>query len=924
MFTHTIIPIIVTAIVSTDPGKPGAQPNESTAPAAEAPPSLAPAYHWQDFDCDGQRDVYVQATTGHDRLLRNVSGRFEDVTAQFGLAALSSTSSMSWVDFDGDKLADIFLVDVLGKPRLFRNAGSEFVDVSADAGFVEDSPILFAEWIQLDAQHLPFVHVVTADSDRVYQNAGAGRFQAGSALSSGTTGFAPTVTVGGTLTHINGTQGTVQPVGCPAGIFDQTTPSICIHASSTPTLGMLYPISTDFFVSTGGNVGIGTTSPTQPLDVNGAIRTRSVGIVFPDATVQSTAQLVGPAGPQGAQGDPGAQGPQGDPGPQGSRGMAGNDGATGPQGPQGDPGATGPQGPTGPTGATGPQGPQGDPGATGPQGPQGVQGDPGPIGPQGPQGAQGAQGPAGTSPWGLDGGNNTFYTSGQVLVGTSTPNASNTMSVVSTTTNGLGGTNSSAGGVALRGDATGTGVSVGVEGTSTSATGLGVYGANTNTGASIGVRGDSAGNTNQARGVFGQNTSTTNPAVANSFLFGVVGQSTSNAGANAINVGVDGVGNQRGLEGDAALTTGLGVIGFGGTVGVQGQASVAGSVGGFFVNSAITGATTGLQVQTSSTTGQGILALVGTAGAADNAFAVNGQTSAPVGRGVFGFHTPTTGAGFGVRGTTNSTAGTGVLGFNQTATGAGIGVDGQSTQLSGTGTRGLTTLGGGATLGTAAVGVFGVNTSVASDANFRVGVLGQANGTGANTWAGYFVGNENVTGTLTAAAKLFKIDHPLDPENKILYHTCIESPDMMNVYNGVAVLGTGGRAVVELPSYFEALNKDYRYQLTCIGGYAPVFIAQEVLDNRFVIEGGRSGLKVSWQVTGIRKDRYAEMFRTVPEVDKTPAERGTYLHPEAYGLPPERGVAVPAQATTQAQTDVATSDAERLDVHTPRTEPRNP
>lgn len=122
---------------------------------------------------------------------------------------------------------------------------------------------------------------------------------------------------------------------------------------------------------------------------------------------------IGPAGPQGIQGIPGADGPagatgpQGIPGPQGVAGPQGQPGATGPQGiqgPQGDIGKTGPQGPIGPTGATGPQGatgpagPQGlpgDPGVQGPAGPQGIQGIPGPTGPIGPVGPQGDVGPQG-------------------------------------------------------------------------------------------------------------------------------------------------------------------------------------------------------------------------------------------------------------------------------------------------------------------------------------------------------------------------------------------------------------------------------------------------------------------------------------------------------------------------------------------------
>ena len=106
---------------------------------------------------------------------------------------------------------------------------------------------------------------------------------------------------------------------------------------------------------------------------------------------------------------------------------------------------------------------------------------------------------------------------------------------------------------------------------------------------------------------------------------------------------------------------------------------------------------------------------------------------------------------------------------------------------------------------------------------------------------------------------------------------------MMNVYNGNVVLDQSGEAVVEMPAYFEALNREIRYQLTCIGGFAEVYIAEEMSDNRFRIAGGKSGMKVSWQVTGIRKDQFALMNPITVEVDKAPEERGTYLHPAAYG-----------------------------------------
>jgi hypothetical protein len=136
----------------------------------------------------------------------------------------------------------------------------------------------------------------------------------------------------------------------------------------------------------------------------------------------------------------------------------------------------------------------------------------------------------------------------------------------------------------------------------------------------------------------------------------------------------------------------------------------------------------------------------------------------------------------------------------------------------------------------------------------------------------------------------FKIDHPLDPENKYLYHSGVESPDLKNLYDGTCRLDEDGSAWIELPEWFGELNRDYRYQLTALGEPAPdLHIAQEISENRFRIAGGTAGMKVSWQVTGIRKDAWAETNRIVVEEDKPEEARGTYLHPEAFGQPDTRG-----------------------------------
>lgn len=152
--------------------------------------------------------------------------------------------------------------------------------------------------------------------------------------------------------------------------------------------------------------------------------------------------------------------------------------------------------------------------------------------------------------------------------------------------------------------------------------------------------------------------------------------------------------------------------------------------------------------------------------------------------------------------------------------------------------------------------------------------------------AGLFQGEVNVTGNLTKGGGGFMIDHPLDPENKYLYHSYVESPDMMNVYNGNAKLDRKGEALVKLPAYFEALNRDFRYQLTAIGAPAPnLHVGRKISDNAFIIAGGKPGMDVSWQVTGIRNDAYAKAHRIVSEVNKELENQGKYLHPKELEKP---------------------------------------
>ena len=188
------------------------------------------------------------------------------------------------------------------------------------------------------------------------------------------------------------------------------------------------------------------------------------------------------------------------------------------------------------------------------------------------------------------------------------------------------------------------------------------------------------------------------------------------------------------------------------------------------------------------------------------------------------------------------------------------------------------------------LGVIGVGKIGVSGITVESGGIGVRGLAGNDGWAGFFDGKVTVTGILSKGGGSLKIDHPLDPEHKYLLHSFVESPDMMNIYNGNVVTDGAGYAEVELPDWFETLNRDFRYQLTVIGTFAQAIIAEEIVDAAFLIQTSEPFVKVSWQVTGIRQDPFANANRIPVEEDKPASERGSYLHPEAYGPPASRNV----------------------------------
>lgn len=344
--------------------------------------------------------------------------------------------------------------------------------------------------------------------------------------------------------------------------------------------------------------------------------------------------------------------------------------------------------------------------------------------------------------------------------------------------------------------------------------------------------------------IIGNNNSTNPGAVGGSFS--VFGQGATAVRGTATKNGGSGVG----VSGISNGASGIGVTGK-----------------GFF----------GADFQSASTTGAAIH--VGNSVDARRGFFGEGNSGssfrAPVYATQSGASSPITGLSLGFGGVFNSY--TGDFGSLTFGDGAVNGIDERGSGLG--------------------IGVFGRTKSAAG-----YGVMGKGSGSGGNV-AIHGDGNLTATGT-----KSFVIDHPLDPQNKTLYHYCAEGPEPYNVYRGNVTFDAKGEAWVRLPDYYSSINTDPVYQLTPIGGQASLFVATKMSGNRFQIGGGRAGLEASWVVTARRNDAYVRHYGVAKVKDKPMEERGTYLSPEAYGQPESRGSAALRGGTEYADGTILRGD----------------
>lgn len=339
-------------------------------------------------------------------------------------------------------------------------------------------------------------------------------------------------------------------------------------------------------------------------------------------------------------------------------------------------------------------------------------------------------------------------------------------------------------------------------------------------------------------------------------------------------------------------------------------------------------------------------------GTGDAVYGYAGST----GNGIFGYST----SGTAIRGVTNgatttfggdftqnTTGGTaiiadgGAVGGTYLTNGQGIATNGYHGTFSygkntaGTGVIGVgnnqaniltfTSGGGGAFTGN----LNGVSGYAENTSSSAYGVYGQydggvANGRGVYGWSypsagwGYGVyGYGGYYGVFAngdmgaSGVKTFLIDHPADPENKMLRHYSIESNEVLNVYRGNVVLDANGEAEITLPDYFQLINTNFSYNLTPIGGPANLYVLTEINEEgKFKVAGGQPNQKISWYVYAERNDPYLQQNPEKKQVvvEKEGDRKGKYFMPELYGQPDSKGYDNKGGNATKQQTQEKKSE----------------
>jgi hypothetical protein len=408
-------------------------------------------------------------------------------------------------------------------------------------------------------------------------------------------------------------------------------------------------------------------------------------------------------------------------------------------------------------------------------------------------------------------------------------------------------------------------------------------------------------------GVYGRSVSTSGTAVRGSEeavsgqTYGVWGSSNSN---HAEAAGVYGVGDNRGVYGRATDTSGNAYGGY-----FESSSSSGRGVYGYASHTS--GTTYGGKFDNNSTNGMGVAGFAAaTTGVVCGGYFESASNQASA---VRAFATSTTG----------SYATYGVYGRSYASSDGSIGVYGRSSYNSNDGvTYGVYGRSDGRNDNPSAndpAGVYGLHSNASStygfggyfdsNASLGIGVAGDGQYVGVRAYAvngyglasavatgsaGYFDGDVEITGTLSKGGGSFLIDHPLDPENKLLRHNFVESPENLLIYRGTVKLDPHGEAVVEMPEYFEALTKENEASVHLTPEGKPFLTGYRwQADHTAFTAYGDPNREVAWMVMADRDDPVIHQLARPVEEEKGPdnkvCDRGQLLYPEAYGYPETMG-----------------------------------
>jgi len=437
-----------------------------------------------------------------------------------------------------------------------------------------------------------------------------------------------------------------------------------------------------------------------------------------------------------------------------------------------------------------------------------------------------------------------------------------------------------------------TGISHGICGYSASSSGSGVYGyASATSGNATGGSFETESPT--GRGVYGTASATSGD---NS---GIYGHSASTAGSGVYGSNSAGSGYTAGVYGRCYSDEGTGVEGWawatsGTTYGGNFTSTSTEGRGVYGRVTASSGVNYGGQFECASPNSK---AVIGYASATTgSAYGAEFETESPTGRGVYGTASATTGNNYGVYGHSASETGRGVFGSNSAGSGYTAGVYGRSYSDTGTGvegwawaTSGITCGGNFSSTSTEGRGVYGRTTATTG---INYGVYGETSSP--SGYAGYFQGDVDIAGSISKGSGSFLIDHPLDPENKLLRHNFVESPENLLIYRGKTRLDETGESRVDMPDYFVALTREDDASIHLTPVSTPTLVAAEWSDgfNSFIVRG-TPDLEVFWEVLADRDDPVIHQLGRPVEEAKGPDNKhcgtGELIYPEAYGYPESRG-----------------------------------